>query len=59
MLKLLRQECPRFITLGLGTEVYQAMKRLIATIGLPQIAIDERHTPKLYSHFLECLLAKH
>ncbi|KAI9450174.1 hypothetical protein F5148DRAFT_1291014 [Russula earlei] len=40
-LKLLRPECSRFIS------PYQVIERLIATIGSPQIAIDERHTPKL------------
>ena len=29
------------------------------TIGSPQIAVDERHTPKLYSRFLAGMLAKH
>ncbi|KAI9461861.1 hypothetical protein F5148DRAFT_1214624 [Russula earlei] len=40
-------------------KVYEVIKCLIATIASPQIAIDERHTPKLYSCFLESLLAKH
>jgi len=35
------------------------IERLINTIGSPQISIDKRHTPKLYSRFLESLLAKH
>jgi hypothetical protein len=35
------------------------IERLISTIGSPQIAIDDRHTPKLYSRFLASLLAKH
>ncbi|KAI9445815.1 hypothetical protein F5148DRAFT_1153666 [Russula earlei] len=59
MLKLLCTECSRFITPGLETEVYQVIERLIATIGSPQIATDERHTPNLYSRFLASLLAKH
>lgn len=59
MLKLLRPECSRFITPGLEAEIYQVIERLISTIGSPQIAIDERHTPKLYSRFLASLLAKH
>ncbi|KAI9509845.1 hypothetical protein F5148DRAFT_1282500 [Russula earlei] len=58
MLKLLRPECSRFIIPGLETEVYQVIERLIAMIGSPQIAIDERHTPKFYSRFLPSLLAK-
>jgi hypothetical protein len=59
MLKLLRPECSRFITPGLEAEIYQVIERLINTFGSPQIAIDERHTPKLYSRFLASLLAKH
>ena len=35
------------------------IERLINTIGSPQIVIDERHTPKLYSRFLASILAKH
>jgi hypothetical protein len=35
------------------------IKHLISMIGSPQIAIDERHMPKLYSHFLVSLLARH
>jgi len=35
------------------------IERLISTIGSPQISIDERHTPKLYSRFLASLLARH
>ncbi|KAI9510998.1 hypothetical protein F5148DRAFT_1174567, partial [Russula earlei] len=38
--------------------VYKVIKCLIATIASPQIAIDERHTPKLYSCFLESLLGR-
>ncbi|KAI0251644.1 fungal-specific transcription factor domain-containing protein [Lactifluus subvellereus] len=59
MLKLLRPECATFITPGLEAEIYQVIESLINTIGSPQIAIDERHTPKLYSRFLASLLAKH
>jgi hypothetical protein len=58
-LQLLRPECSRFITPGLESEIYRVIERLINTFGSPQIAIDERHTPKLYSRFLASLLAKH
>ena len=57
--QLMRPECSRFITPGLEAEIYRVIERLINTIGSPQIAIDERHTPKLYSRFLASLLAKH
>ena len=59
LLQLMRPECSRFITPGLEAEIYRVIERLINTIGSPQIAIDERHTPKLYSRFLASLLAKH
>lgn len=49
----------RFITPGLEAEIYRVIEDLINTIGSPQIAIDERHTPKLYSRFLRSLLVKH
>jgi hypothetical protein len=57
-LQLLRPECSRFITPGLESEISRVIERLINTLGSPQIAIDERHTPKLYSRFLARLLAK-
>ena len=59
LLQLLRPECSRFITPNLESEIYRVIERLISTLGSPQIAIDERHTPKLYSRFLASLLAKH
>ncbi|KAI9450690.1 hypothetical protein F5148DRAFT_577477 [Russula earlei] len=44
---------------GLKQRSTRVIECLIATIGFPQIAIDQRHTPKLYSRFLASLLAKH
>jgi hypothetical protein len=58
-LQLLRPECSRFTTPGLESEIYRVIERLINTFGSPQIAVDERHTPKLYSRFLARSLAKH
>ena len=58
-LQLLRPECSRFSTPGLESEIYRVIERLINTLGSSQIAVDERHTPKLYSRFLARLLAKH
>lgn len=39
-------------------EIVKLVERLIAAIGSPDIAIDERHTPKLYARFLQGLLHK-
>ena len=33
--------------------------RLIQTLSSPKIAIDDRHTPKLYARFLAGLLSRH
>jgi hypothetical protein len=40
-------------------EVFELIGRLIHTWGSPEIAIDERHTPKLYARFLTSLLIRH
>jgi hypothetical protein len=52
-------ECYRFTSQKLEVEVYGLIERLIVVIGSPQVALDERHTPKLYSRFLASSLAKH
>ncbi|THH12044.1 hypothetical protein EW146_g7836 [Bondarzewia mesenterica] len=57
--KLLRPEFSQFLPEGQETEIFELIGRLIQTLGSPQISIDERHTPKLYSRFLAGLLAKH
>lgn len=59
MLKLLRPECRIFQRQGLDDTIYGTIERLVHTFGAPSIAVDERHTPRLYSDFLGRLLAKH
>ncbi|VDB86073.1 unnamed protein product [Peniophora sp. CBMAI 1063] len=59
MLKLLRPECRIFARQGLDETIYSTIERLVHTFGAPAIAVDERHTPRLYSDFLGRLLAKH
>jgi hypothetical protein len=41
------------------TQVYDLIGRLIQTLSSPEIAIDDRHTPKLYARFLAGLLSRH
>jgi hypothetical protein len=55
---VLQPEYSRFITPGLESVIYQVIEQLVNTIGSPQIAIDERHTPMLYSRFLARMLTK-
>ena len=45
--------------LDLDKRIYQAIERLINTIGPPRVALDGCHTPTLYSRFLRSLLAKY
>ena len=40
-------------------DVFDLIGRLIQTLSSPKIAIDDRHTPKLYARFLAGLLSRH
>ena len=44
---------------GREQEITQLVQRLIDLLGSDEVAIDVRHTPKLYSRFLADVLAKH
>ena len=39
--------------------IFDLIGRLIQTLSSPKIAIDDRHTPKLYARFLAGLLSRH
>jgi hypothetical protein len=39
--------------------VFDLIERLIQTLSSPEIAIDARHTPKLYARFLAGLLSRY
>jgi hypothetical protein len=52
LLKLLQPEFSSFLTKEQGTEILDLIGRLIQTLSSPKIAIDDRHTPKLYARFL-------
>lgn len=59
LLKLLRPEFSKLLPKEEGSEIYQLIGRLIQTLSSPAIAIDDRHTPKLYARFLAGLLSHH
>jgi hypothetical protein len=40
-------------------EIFDLINRLIQTLSSPEVAVDDRHTPKLYARFLASLLARH
>jgi len=59
LLKLLRPEFSSFLTKGQENDIFDLIGRLIQTLSSPKIAIDDRHTPKLYARFLAGLLSRH
>jgi len=59
LLKLLRPEFSHLMAKEQETEVFDLIGRLIQTLSSSEIAIDDRHTPKLYARFLAGLLSRH
>ncbi|KAJ7915584.1 hypothetical protein B0H13DRAFT_2231820 [Mycena leptocephala] len=59
LLKLLRPEFAHLMPKEEENQVYDLIGRLIQTLSSPEIAIDDRHTPKLYARFLAGLLSRH
>jgi hypothetical protein len=47
------------LTKGQENNIFDLIGRLIQTLSSPKIAIDDRHTPKLYARFLAGLLSGH
>ncbi|PPQ75279.1 hypothetical protein CVT26_015270 [Gymnopilus dilepis] len=53
---------PRYSTLindGLRREIVQLVSRLVMVLGSPDVALDPKHTPALYSRFLSSLMVHH
>ncbi|KAG6809261.1 hypothetical protein H0H92_000968 [Tricholoma furcatifolium] len=59
LLKLLKPEFSSLLSKEHETEIFDLIGRLIQTLSSPEIAIDDRHTPKLYARFLAGLLSRH
>lgn len=59
LLKLLRPEFSSFLAKDQESEIFDLIGRLIQTLSSPKIAIDDRHTPRLYARFLAGLLSRH
>lgn len=59
LIKMLRPEHEALLDAEERSQIVELVERLINTLKSPQIAVDERHTPMLYSRFLASLLAKH
>ncbi|KAL0948305.1 hypothetical protein HGRIS_010897 [Hohenbuehelia grisea] len=59
LLKLLRPEFMQLLAKDQENEIFDLIGRLIQTLSSPEIAIDDRHTPRLYARFLAGLLSRH
>lgn len=59
LFKLLRPQFKQLISQAQETELLALVGRLIQTLSNPSIAIDDRHTPKVYARFLAGLLSRH
>ncbi|KAJ4490612.1 putative fungal-specific transcription factor [Lentinula aciculospora] len=59
LMKLLRPEFQNSLLKEEENDIFNLIGRLIQTLSSPAIAIDDRHTPKLYARFLAGLLSKH
>jgi len=55
----LRPEFASLLSKEQESNVFELIGRLIQTLSSPKIAIDDRHTPKLYARFLAGLLSRH
>lgn len=58
LVQLLRLELRNFLTKEQETDIFDLIASLIRTLSSPEIAIDDRHTPKLYARFLAGLLSR-
>ena len=55
----MRPEFKAFVTPARENEIFDLIHRLIQTLQSPEIAIDERHTPRLHARFLTGLLSRY
>ncbi|KAF9653763.1 hypothetical protein BDM02DRAFT_3153137 [Thelephora ganbajun] len=59
LLKLLRPEFSWLVEADDKTKIFDLIGRLIQTLNSPEVAVDNKHTPKLHAKFLAGLLMKH
>ncbi|KAG6825062.1 hypothetical protein H0H92_004973 [Tricholoma furcatifolium] len=59
LINLLRPKLLHLLDEKTQAEIVHDVQNLISILGSKDVALDERHTPALYSRFLSSLLAKH
>lgn len=55
----MRPEFASFLNKEQESGIFELIGRLIQTLSSPKIALDDRHTPKLYARFLAGLLSRY
>lgn len=59
LLKLLRPDFSRIVNRTHKEQVLTLVRKLIRMLGSQEVAVDDKHTPKLYSRFLAGLVSRH
>ncbi|KZT29605.1 hypothetical protein NEOLEDRAFT_1127315 [Neolentinus lepideus HHB14362 ss-1] len=57
LVKLLQPKFSSYLTREQRVEIRRLVQKVIDLLGSPEVSIDDRHGPKLYSRFLKGLLA--
>jgi hypothetical protein len=57
LVKLLQPKYSSYLTTEQRLDIRALVQKVVDLLGSPEVAIDNRHGPKLYSRFLEGLLA--
>ncbi|KIP11212.1 hypothetical protein PHLGIDRAFT_159580 [Phlebiopsis gigantea 11061_1 CR5-6] len=58
LIKLMQPRYAGYLDQQQRDEIRQKVQRMINLLGSPEVAIDDHHSPKLYSRFLQGLLDK-
>lgn len=58
LVKLLQPKFATYLTHQMRVEIRSLVQKVIDLLSAPDIAVDDRHGPKLYAKFLKNLLAK-
>ncbi|KAF7791677.1 hypothetical protein EIP86_002700 [Pleurotus ostreatoroseus] len=57
LIKLLHPRYDSYISMQQRIEIREKVEQIVELLGSPEVSIDDRHGPKLYSRFLQGLLA--
>ncbi|KIY44020.1 hypothetical protein FISHEDRAFT_52517 [Fistulina hepatica ATCC 64428] len=58
LIKLLQPKFASYLSVGQRSTIIRSVQSVVELLGSSEIALDDRHSPKLYSSFLQGLLGK-